>query len=188
MARALADPSALFGWQPRERDTRPPNPGHWRTHLIRKRVFDPRDAKSRSSPLRHSWHPRPVGPRDPRPETPAFARRRVRDRPPRERFVTRFHAARGLLAAITWEPEIRHGQVGSVRRTLGSATPARCRTRRRSRRPEACGGRWPSGRFRVSIGLIADARFARRESSSQARPVGPWWFSWPSGTGIARTA
>ena len=40
----------------------------------------------------------------------------------------------------------------------------------------------------IAIDPIADTRFARRESSSQATPVGPWWFSWASGTGIARTA
>lgn len=40
----------------------------------------------------------------------------------------------------------------------------------------------------IAIDPIADARFSRRESSSQATPVGPWCFSWASGTGIARTA
>jgi hypothetical protein len=39
-----------------------------------------------------------------------------------------------------------------------------------------------------SIDPIADARFVGRESSSQATPVGPWWFLSASGTGTARTA
>jgi hypothetical protein len=30
---------------------------------------------------------------------------------------------------------------------------------------------------------MADARLARRQSSSKA-PVGPWWFFWASGTGL----
>ena len=39
-----------------------------------------------------------------------------------------------------------------------------------------------------SIDSMADARFARYGSSSQAPPVGRWWSSWASGRGIARAA